>query len=135
MHSFTRPAIPMVWDCAEANPFGTDSANAAGLFEYLISAIQVAQVSDRPAMVQRGSATAIPIADNSLDAVITDPPYYDNVPYADVSDFFYVWLKRSVGHITRSTSLLKALPKRAKRSRMQADMEAARRRRSELTKT
>lgn len=97
VHSFTRPAIPMVWDCAEANPFGTDSANAAGLFEYLISAIQAAQVSERPAIVQRGSATAIPITDNSFDAVITDPPYYDNVPYADVSDFFYVWLKRSVG--------------------------------------
>ena len=35
----------------------------------------------------------------SLDAVVTDPPYYDNVPYADISDFFYVWLKRTVGHL------------------------------------
>jgi putative DNA methylase len=84
VHSFTRPAIPMVWDCAEANPFGTDSANALGLFDYLISAIEAAEVSDHPAIVQRGSATSI-------------PPYYDNVPYADISDFFYVWLKRSVG--------------------------------------
>jgi putative DNA methylase len=99
VHSFTRPGIPMVWDCAEANPFGTDSANALGLFEYLISAVEAAEVSDRPAIVQRGSATALSIPDKSLDAVISDPPYYDNVPYADISDFFYVWLKRSVGHI------------------------------------
>jgi putative DNA methylase len=98
VHSFTRPAIPMVWDCAEANPFATDSANAADLFEYLIAAIQPAQASDRWAVVLRGSATAVPLENNSIDAVITDPPYYDNVPYADVSDFFYVWLKRSVGH-------------------------------------
>jgi putative DNA methylase len=98
VHSFTRPAIPMVWDCAEANPFATASANAADLFEYLIAALQAAQVSDRRAVVLRGSATAVPLENNSIDAVITDPPYYDNVPYADVSDFFYVWLKRSVGH-------------------------------------
>ena len=35
----------------------------------------------------------------SLDSVVTDPPYYDNVPYTDMSDFFYVWLKRTVGHL------------------------------------
>jgi putative DNA methylase len=95
VHSFTRPAIPMVWDCAEANPLGTDSANALGLLEYLISALEAAEASDRPAVVQRGSATSISLPDDSLDAVISDPPYYDNVPYADISDFFYysvIWI-------------------------------------------
>jgi len=42
---------------------------------------------------------AVPMPANTCDAVITDPPYYDNVPYADISDFFYVWLKRSIGHL------------------------------------
>jgi adenine-specific DNA methylase len=46
-----------------------------------------------------GSATDLPWGDDFFDAVITDPPYYDNVPYADLSDFFYVWLKRTVGHL------------------------------------
>ena len=45
------------------------------------------------------SATTSPLADESQDAVITDPPYYDNISYADLSDFFYVWLKRSVGFL------------------------------------
>src|SRR5207244_9336811 len=44
-----------------------------------------------------GSATAIPLPDASIDAIVCDPPYYDNVPYSDISDFFYVWLKRSIG--------------------------------------
>jgi len=57
------------------------------------------QAGNRPADVQRGSATQLPHEANFFDAVITDPPYYDNVPYADISDFFYVWLKRSVGSI------------------------------------
>ena len=47
----------------------------------------------------RGSATSLPLPDESQDAVITDPPYYDNISYADLSDFFYVWLKRSVGFL------------------------------------
>ena len=45
------------------------------------------------------SATRLPYPDNYFDAVITDPPYYDNVPYSYLSDFFYVWLKRAIGHL------------------------------------
>jgi putative DNA methylase len=53
----------------------------------------------QPARCVRGSATSLPLPDESQDAVITDPPYYDNISYADLSDFFYVWLKRSVGFL------------------------------------
>ena len=45
------------------------------------------------------SAPRLPYPDNYFDAVITDPPYYDNVPYSYLSDFFYVWLKRAIGHL------------------------------------
>ncbi|MGH8887945.1 MAG: hypothetical protein ACRDYX_22840 [Egibacteraceae bacterium] len=54
---------------------------------------------DKPVTVIRASATALPLPDASQDAVITDPPYYDNVSYADISDFFSVWLERSVGFL------------------------------------
>ena len=51
------------------------------------------------AFLQRGSSMSMSIESNYLDAVITDPPYFDSVPYADLSDYFYVWLKRSIGHL------------------------------------
>jgi adenine-specific DNA methylase len=49
--------------------------------------------------VLQGTATKLPWPDNYFDAVLTDPPYYDNVPYSDLSDFFYVWLKRTIGDL------------------------------------
>lgn len=49
--------------------------------------------------VIQASATTLPYPDNYFDAVITDPPYYDNVPYSYLSDFFYVWLKRTIGDL------------------------------------
>ena len=52
-------------------------------------------------VVKQSSATELPYPDNYFDAVFTDPPYYDNVPYSYLSDFFYVWLKRSIGDIQR----------------------------------
>src|SRR3989454_446756 len=55
--------------------------------------------SGRTALLYRTSATQLPLEHGILDAVITDPPYYDNVSYADLSDFFYVWLKRSIGFL------------------------------------
>jgi putative DNA methylase len=51
-----------------------------------------------PEVIQ-ASATSLPYPDNYFDAVITDPPYYDNVPYSYLSDFFYVWLKRTIGDL------------------------------------
>ena len=55
--------------------------------------------SSTPAKVQRGDAQDLPFADGLFDAVIVDPPYYDSFQYGDLSDFFYVWLKRSIGHL------------------------------------
>ncbi|MEM3513350.1 MAG: hypothetical protein QXH13_04165, partial [Thermoplasmata archaeon] len=49
--------------------------------------------------ITQASATSLPYPDNYFDAVFTDPPYYDNVPYSYLSDFFYVWLKRTIGHL------------------------------------
>ena len=98
--AFCMQTLPMVWDFAESSFF---DAGAKGMLGNLTRVLEVIKrdvnVTDTVASAFRGSSMALPIESESLDAVITDPPYFDSVPYADLSDFFYVWLKRSIGHL------------------------------------
>lgn len=93
---FGMQTMPMVWDYGEANPFHV----AANRVKTVSKPMEhLSQMDVPPATVQQASATALPYPENTFDAVLTDPPYYDNVPYAYLSDLFYVWLKRSVGYL------------------------------------
>ncbi len=98
-NTFGRQAIPMVWDYAETNPFSDSTGNWNACVDWIQKVVaaspQVARSTS--AAVQRDAASAAPISDGV--AVSTDPPYYDNIGYADLSDFFYVWLRRSLGSI------------------------------------
>ena len=91
--TFQRQALPMTWDYAEANPFG----GAGGDFAHCL--FSVWEVVSRlpgqtPGTADQTDAAAL---DTTRPALIaTDPPYYDNVGYADLSDFFYIWLRRSL---------------------------------------
>lgn len=98
-NTFARQALPMVWDFAEANPFGGSLGDMSEYVENSADILEGLATTGRRVEVQRTSATQLPDHDNHFDAVITDPPYYDNISYADLSDFFYVWLKRSVGFL------------------------------------
>jgi adenine-specific DNA methylase len=135
-HVFGRQALPMVWDYVEVNPF-TDVGwpNMQEWVDLVLAHLaSIPPVEDLP-QVKQGSATELPYPDNFFDAVVTDPPYYDNVPYADLSDFFYVWLKRVVGDLYPD---LFATPLTPKSQEMVADaskaggMEEARRRFEEM---
>lgn len=96
-HTFGRQALGMVWDYVEVNPFSRSTGNWNGSFEYLLRAVKhSSQSNSYSATVTQCSATSLPYPDNYFDAVFTDPPYYNSVPYADLSDFFYVWLKRTI---------------------------------------
>jgi adenine-specific DNA methylase len=98
--SFDRQTIQMVWDYGEANPFGRSRGDWNRILSWASKAItHCSKVSSNSGMAVLGTATRLPYPDNSLDAVITDPPYYDNVPYSNLSDFFYVWLKRTIGDL------------------------------------
>lgn len=96
-HTFGRQALPMVWDYNESNPMSGATGDFMGSVDWVLRVLHhVSAVSGRPATARRASATAVPESEGSLDAVVTDPPYYDAVPYSDLSDFFYVWQKRTL---------------------------------------
>jgi adenine-specific DNA methylase len=96
---FARQALPMVWDYPEVNMLTGKSRSFKELFKDIEANIQFRVQNQNPATVTQSSATSLPYPEGFFDAVFTDPPYYDNVPYADLSDFFYVWLKRSIGYL------------------------------------
>src|SRR6185312_4188714 len=91
--------VPMVWDFPETNPFSGVTGGVDNALQWIVDVCRHIHDIEQPAVVARGDATRLPYADATFDAVVTDPPYYDNVPYADISDFFYVWIRRSIGHL------------------------------------
>jgi len=98
-HTFARQALPMLWDYVEGNPITGSSGTWLGAIEWIGMTIDASAKISSHATVTQSSATSLPYSDNYFDAVITDPPYYINVPYADLCDFFYVWLKRMIGDL------------------------------------
>jgi adenine-specific DNA methylase len=96
VNSFGRQALPMLWDFAELVPF----RHAVGAWDSMLGGILkvIEKISSiqRIASIQNSDATEHPLPKDSVNIWFTDPPYYDSVPYADLSDFFYVWLKRSL---------------------------------------
>lgn len=112
-NSFPQQSLPMVWDFAETNPFNPDGASVSAAFTAMAAVIDMLHDSGRPAHVGRGSALSLPWADASIDAVITDPPYYDNVSYSNLSDFFYIWLRRGLGDLYPEHFANQATPKKA----------------------
>ena len=93
-HVFGRQAIPMAWDYAEANPFSLVAGNWSGQVAWVQKAVATAPGGKLGEVLQRDAVTRVAEARSPL--VSTDPPYYDNVPYADLSDFFYVWLRHNL---------------------------------------
>nr|WP_279611290.1 hypothetical protein [Thermostichus vulcanus] len=97
-NTFGRQAIPMVWDFAEANPFIDSTGNFLGAIDWIAKVLEIAFPNSQSQAHQQ-DATAPHPHDTTPKLISTDPPYYDAVPYADLSDFFYVWLRRSLGSI------------------------------------
>ncbi len=95
--TFSRQALSIVWDFAEAYPFASSSGGWTHNLNYMSSPLEAeAPTALTQGHVERVSATGHPMPDDCVDAFVTYPPYYDAIPYADLSDFFIVWLKRSL---------------------------------------
>lgn len=96
--TFGRQALPIIWHYAELNPF--TSVGWPNMQDWIQRVIEHCSVIDNCQIhISQSTATSLPFENDFFDAVFTDPPYYDNIPYSHLSDFFYVWLKRSIGNL------------------------------------
>lgn len=94
-NTFARQAIPMTWDFAEANPFSESSGNLAFMIRGIVRVLEALPRGPLGHATQGDAATV-----EAHGAVIsTDPPYYDNIGYSDLSDYFYIWLRRSLRNV------------------------------------
>ena len=96
-NTFARQAIPMVWDFTETNPFSSSTGNFLAGLEWIIANLNQLSNSGIPARSFQTDSVQQTYKQSFI--VSTDPPYYDNIGYADLSDFFYVWLRRSLRNI------------------------------------
>jgi len=107
-NTFGRQAIPMTWDFAEANPFCDSSGNWMAMVDWTWKALAHTPANNAG---QASQADAQSQSISSKKLISTDPPYYDNIGYADLSDFFYVWLRRSLKLIYPELFATLAVPK------------------------
>lgn len=107
-NTFGRQAIPMTWDFAEGNPFSDSSGNWLFNVEWGVKVVRLfpATMSGHVAQYDAQSQTS-----SANKVISTDPPYYDNIGYADLSDFFYVWLRKSLKPIFPGLYATVAVPK------------------------
>ncbi|MFZ2349375.1 MAG: DUF1156 domain-containing protein [Candidatus Bipolaricaulis anaerobius] len=109
VQTFGRQAIPMVWDYAEGNPLSTSTGNWTGALEWIEKVMVNAFPASQGGIGTQGDAQTQTIS--RYRVVSTDPPYYDNIGYADLSDFFYVWLRRSLRPVFPDLFATLAVPK------------------------
>ncbi|MGB9894264.1 MAG: DUF1156 domain-containing protein, partial [Candidatus Saccharicenans sp.] len=110
--TYGRQALPMLWDYIEMNPIEHQSGWLTVLDEILANIASYNSYRINLIKVNQGNAAFQLYNDDYFDAIFTDPPYYDNVPYSYLSDFFYVWLKRTVGDLYPDLFMTPLTPKK-----------------------
>ena len=107
--AFGRQALPMTWDFCESNPFSKSSGNWLGQLDFPAKVIEASSFNVVPGKALQKDAQRQGYSSGRI--ISTDPPYYDNIGYADLSDFFYVWLRRSLNKIFPDLFATLAVPK------------------------
>ena len=109
-HVFTKQALPMVWDYAEGNPFSTGTGNWLNTcMDWIVRVINTALPAREGGHACQNDASAQSISENKV--ISTDPPYYDNISYADLSDYFYPWMRKSLKSLYPELFSTIAVPK------------------------
>ncbi|AVM00542.1 hypothetical protein C6V83_09895 [Gordonia iterans] len=106
-NTFGRQAIPMIWDYAECFPFSSSSGGFPGQLAWTVKSLAHTPARPHALATTQSAQSAVGVG----DLLSTDPPYYDNIGYSDLSDFFYVWLRRSLGTIHPSILSTMLVPK------------------------
>jgi putative DNA methylase len=110
--SFDRHAMPMVWDFVETNPFGGSVGDWTGpVLETALRALDLCVPQGSPAAVQQSDARNASLSLSGPTLVATDPPYYANIGYADLSDFFYQWIRPALKKVFPQLLATLATPK------------------------
>ena len=109
--ALAKQAIPMAWDFAEANPFGRSSSGFSACVEVVAKAVAELPTDGGDGQAIQSDAAQRTGSADVLSVISTDPPYYDNVEYADLSDFFYVWLRRNLRDVFPEVFSTVAVPK------------------------
>ena len=104
---FSRQAIPMVWDYAEVNPFSNSTGNLLGDTRWVAEAVENVPAHPHSDAIQADAMTR----DYTNVVISTDPPYYDNIGYSDLSDYFYVWLRPMLRDVLPSVTVTMLTPK------------------------
>ncbi len=108
INTFSRQALPMTWDFGESNPLGNASGNYVGAVDLVAKALSTSPCASIGKVSQKDARSG---GFGSVRTFSTDPPYYDNIGYADLSDFFYVWLRRSLKPVFPELFATVAVPK------------------------
>jgi len=99
-NTFARFALPFVWDYTEVNPLSDSSGNFLGALEWVSRCVSHVLVAAQSAKGVNARCTSATLTSGEYDLIVTDPPYYDAIPYSDLMDFFYVWLRRSLRRLS-----------------------------------
>ncbi|MCZ7603143.1 MAG: DUF1156 domain-containing protein [Melioribacteraceae bacterium] len=110
--TYVRQALGMTWDYVELNPMSEASGGWKNNLKDILDVVSSVSSIDRPSNITNSDAKILPYADSYFDGVITDPPYYNSVPYADLSDYFYVWQKKFLGHLYPELFVSELSPKK-----------------------
>ena len=110
-NTFARQAIPMVWDFSEANPFSKSTGNWLNCCQWISKVVATVPARSGTAVIQADAAAPDRAKLGEQYVFVTDPPYYDNIGYADLSDFFYIWLRRSLKSIWPALFVTLQVPK------------------------
>lgn len=109
VQTFGRNALPMIWDFAEGNPFSKSTGNWSGAIDWIERVLKYAICATVCGTAWQGDAQSQTISKNKT--ISTDPPYYDNIGYAELSDYFYIWLRRCLRSVFPSLLTTIAVPK------------------------